>query len=395
MSIKNPWRFIKKINYSTNLITGYYKEKFNNIQKSYKNFINSFNKFIYNFNELQNNFNNFNSNYQKERIKNQKQYQEITKKIHSLENKLDSLKTSNDASFGKIEKTYNENYSLLKYYFFNGEEDKYANMDTDDLFKFCLINDIKIKSFSPLENKLYLETKDNITISTNDKITNLKSVFGLNSYSIPLIDDFKDFVVFDIGMNRGYLSLKFANNEYCRAVYSFEVDKKTYRLAIDNFGLNPDISYKISPHNYGLSNKNENLEIYTLPGLDGFTTAKLDLAQKLIDMSEQNQKIIIKIAEVRDAGTEILKIIEEDEINTRIILKIDTKGSELEILESIKNKGLLSKVDVIMGILHEKANLNVELKEFVNIKPKNLDNNMTEFCFIRKEYFKPIPISSE
>ncbi len=61
----------------------------------------------------------------------------------------------------------------------------------------------------------------------------------MDGYSVPQLYQFKEFVVFDIELNRGYAALKFANLDSCKAVYGFKINDDTYDFALENFNLNP------------------------------------------------------------------------------------------------------------------------------------------------------------
>ncbi|MCE7697894.1 MAG: hypothetical protein K8E24_003330, partial [Methanobacterium paludis] len=98
--------------------------------------------------------------------------------------------------------TVNQNYFECKDYFFNGEEHLFK-LNTDDFFKMCFFNDIKLLSYSPSENRIYLKTEDGIVLVTNNRYGTIKEIFARNGYSVPALYQFKEFVVFDVGMNRG------------------------------------------------------------------------------------------------------------------------------------------------------------------------------------------------
>lgn len=106
-----------------------------------------------------------------------------------------------------------------------------------------------------------LKTEDGIILMTNNRFYTIKEIFALSGYSVPQLYKFEEFVVFDIGMNRGYASLNFANFDSCSTVYGFEINNETYNLALENLSLNPKLAYKIKTYDYGLSDKDGEVDI--------------------------------------------------------------------------------------------------------------------------------------
>ena len=292
--------------------------------------------------------------------------------------------------------TFNSYYYSCKDYFFNGEEKQFKFVDSDQFFRMCFFNDIKLLSFSPSENRIYLKTEDNIILSTNNRYYTILEIFGKNGYSIPQLYQFKEFVVFDIGMNRGYASLKFANFDSCKAVYGFEINKETYNFALENFNLNPKLSLKIKPYNFGLYNKNAEVDIYCLHGSDGVTTTELEFTNVQYEWLRKREQMEIKKAKVKEAGPVILDIIEQDEIDCHIVLKIDTEGSESKIIDSLISRGILDKVDLIIGESHLKSeNLEDKFDGFTNISKVYHNDIVYGFVYVRDKFYNPLPLDTE
>jgi FkbM family methyltransferase len=290
--------------------------------------------------------------------------------------------------------TFNTNYAECKNYFFNGDEHLFKMRNTDDFFKMCFFNNIQLLSYSPSENKIYLKTEDGIVLVTNNRYATIKEIFARNGYSVPVLYQFKDFVVFDVGMNRGYSALKFANFDSCKAVYGFEIDKDTYNFALENFNLNLRISHKIKPYNFGLSDEEDEVDIYSLPGCDGITTTRLEFTDIQGEWKNGKQEMKIKKAKVKSAGSFLSNIIQNESINSKIVLKIDTEGAEDKIIDDLIREGVLNKVDLIMGEIHlDTFDLDNKLTGFKEINKVYHTEDIYSFCYVREELYNELPLS--
>ncbi len=281
-------------------------------------------------------------------------------------------------------------YSKNKYYFFNGEEHLFESMDTDTFFKMCFCNNIKLLAFSHNENRILLETEDGIKFFTNNRFWTIDSVFARNEYSIPQLYTFSDFVVLDIGMNRGYASLKFANFDSCSAVYGFEIDPNTYNLALENFNLNPKLNNKIHPFNFGLYDEDKELDLFYIPGYDGITTTNIEFAKTQSEWVSQKDLMKIKKANVKEAGKVISYIIEKEN-KSNIVLKIDTEGAESKIIDNLIENNLLEKIDMIIGEIHlETEDLEEKLLGFKRVHKNFASESIYTLCMVKKEYYNPL-----
>ncbi|AIS31507.1 methyltransferase FkbM family [Methanobacterium formicicum] len=288
--------------------------------------------------------------------------------------------------------TFNQNYDICKGYFFNGDENSFEMMDTDQFFQMCFFNNIQLLSHSPSENRIYLETEEGIKLVTNNRFYTIGEIYARDGYSVPQLYQFKEFVVFDIGMNRGYAALKFANYDSCKAVYGFEINQDTYDFAIENLDLNPELAHKIKAYNFGLSDKDDEIDIYCLPGSDGITTTELEFTNVQAEWLKGKEQMKIKKANVKEASAIILNILKKGNINSNIVLKIDTEGSEHKILDNLIDKDVLDKVDLIMGENHLLGeDLDEKLVGFKNISKKFYTNDIYSFCYVKDEYFKKLP----
>ena len=294
-------------------------------------------------------------------------------------------------------KLYVGNYNECKKYFFNDNEQLLSKyLDTDDLFRTCFFNNIKFLSYSPAENKILLKTKEGIILATNNRFYTIKEVIGFDGYSVPQLYQFDDFIVFDVGMNRAYASLRFAQFNNCSAVYGFEIDKNTYDKAIYNINLNKELSDKITPFNIGLSNKNESVNMYYLEGADGINTVEEDLVNIQYEMKEDINKVKSKTVKVKKSSEILGNLIKTKKNNSKVILKIDTEGSEYDIIDDLIESKLIYKIDLILGEGHRFKNnrdLSKELSDLGFKKIENKDNNIVyNFAFVKKEYYDVWPL---
>ncbi len=258
------------------------------------------------------------------------------------------------------------------------------------MFKLCYFNDIEFLSFSPAENKLLLKDKFGTILATNNRYYNILEVIAYDSYSVPQLYEFDDFVVFDIGMNRGYSSLRFAEFDNCSRVYGFEIDDVTYDKAVYHKKLNPQLADKLKLHNFGISNKNSKEELYFLKGADTLSTLEPDFVDIEFQLKAAKDKVETKLVEVRRASEVIEHIIERDNIKSKIVLKIDTEGSEYKIIDDLIQSNTINNVDLILGEGHkfcdEDIGLKLENAGFKLIKRTDFDI-VYNFAYVKGEYF--------
>jgi len=349
------------------------------------------NKFIDKYEHNQEKTNKFIDKYEHNQEKTNKfidKYEHNQEKINTF---MDSYVSIRENLKTAIE-TFNQNYDICKGYFFNGDENSFEMMNTDQFFQMCFFNNIKLLSYSPSENRIFLETEDGIKLVTNNRFYTIGEIYARDGYSVPQLYQFKEFVVFDIGMNRGYAALKFANYDSCKAVYGFEINQETYDFALENLNLNPELANKIKAYNFGLSDKDDEIDIYCLPGSDGITTTELEFTNIQSEWLKGKEQMNIEKAMIKEASAILLDIIKKDNINSNIVLKIDTEGSEHKILDNLIDNDLLDRVDLIMGENHLFGeDLDEKLVAFKNISKKFYTDNIYSFCYVKDKYFKKLP----
>lgn len=318
MDLKNPFYFIKKANKSFNL----FLESFKRIDF----FLNSYPKDL------------------------EGQNQRIDKLNKNVEN---------------IIKKSNEDHEIKIKYFFNGKVHELIDMNINPytLYDICVSNNISFLNILPEKNRFYLKTNNEIILACNSNYGVIKEVFVQNSYLIPKLFEFEEFVLFDVGMHRGYVSLAIGQMDSCKEVYGFEIDPDTFKFAQENLALNPRITKKIHPHSFGLSDSNQDVDLYIIPPMDGRTTTKNSFLK--VESSKRDLYTINKKSKIKQASEIFNKIIKSNNITTNLVLKIDTEGAEYEILKDLYHSGILNKFDLVMGECHYgKKELEKYLRDF-------------------------------
>ena len=317
-----------------------------------------------------------------------------------LKNQVSDLLNNNyiklNNNFKNSMKIVENHYENCRKYFFNGTEDQLKeSTNTDLLFNFCYFNNIELLSYAPEENTLLLKTDDGIILSTNNHVFTIMEIYGLNEYMLPIFYKLEDFVVFDIGMNRAYATLKFASFNNCSAIYGFEIDKVTYDKAVENILLNPQLSNKIKTFNFGLSDVDEIVDLYYYDGYDGLNTMMPEFLESGSALNHYKDKVEVKKVKVKKASEIISNILSENNIQSKVVLKIDTEGAEYKIISDLISSGIIDKVDVIIGEGHifsgndfrqDLLNLGFKIVKF------EMNDATYDFAFVREEYFNYWPI---
>lgn len=173
-------------------------------------------------------------------------------------------------------------------------------------------------------------------------------IFYYNTYYLDMGSD--ESVVIDIGMNIGISCLYFASKEEVTKVYGFEPFLDTYNQALYNFGLNDKkIADKIEAYNYGLTDRDEDKYISMNAKESGYRSI-------LSQASDENSVHIV----CKSAGKVVNDIIEASR-GKKIILKIDTEGSEYAIFDSLVKEECFSKIDAVLMEYHNGADSLIDI----------------------------------
>ncbi len=153
------------------------------------------------------------------------------------------------------------------------------------------------------------------------------------------------YVVVDIGMNVGFASLTKANDPHVLHVYGFEPIAKTYQLAQRNFSMNPELESKISAFNFGLSDKDEQVEVRFCNN-------------EIMSVSSEGTfdscfwgEVSTEIIDLRRAS-EVISDIVRRHPGVPIFLKCDCEGAEFKIFRDLASHGLLDKLSIVVVEWH-------------------------------------------
>ncbi|MGN1153456.1 MAG: FkbM family methyltransferase [Candidatus Gastranaerophilaceae bacterium] len=217
------------------------------------------------------------------------------------------------------------------------------------------IKNLETKGFrlQDLKNEIILSNKK-IKIATDRYAWIAQEVFFDEIYKIPtaLLKNNTKYCVFDIGSNRCYTALYFADKKWCKQVYSFEIMPQTYKLAMKNLKLNNKyLQNKIQAYNLGLGAENKEVEALYIPNRDGISTLNLEwlesYAPKVVTKAKSTKCKIIQ------ASTFLRDLIEQQNISN-IIFKIDVEGAEYDILQDLADNypAIFEKISIMIGDTH-------------------------------------------
>jgi FkbM family methyltransferase len=148
-------------------------------------------------------------------------------------------------------------------------------------------------------------------------------------------------VVWDIGLNVGLDSIFFAS-QHNAVVIGFEPFEKTYKQALRNISLNPSLSDKIHPFNFGISDANyKSTEPNYSSGENHFGPSESNGA------CNENFKFDYEQIELRDAD-DILESIVADYPNHDVVAKINCAGAEYGIITRLFMTGKLNLIDTVI-----------------------------------------------
>lgn len=161
---------------------------------------------------------------------------------------------------------------------------------------------------------------------------------GRLTYILNKIDKYlaKEKIIFDVGSDRGqiihFFLLLYSNSK----IFGFEPNKSSYKKILNNLRnwFPNKLNYEI--FNYALMNNNQSREFYfsKYPELSSFYKIN-------------NDNNINKIEEV-DVSTGDLFLKQKKYINEIDILKINTQGSELDVLKGFHETLYNSKIKIIL-----------------------------------------------
>jgi FkbM family methyltransferase len=150
-------------------------------------------------------------------------------------------------------------------------------------------------------------------------------------------------IIIDVGMNIGLASLKMATDPMVLEVYGYEPFRTPFNRAMDHFKLNPSLSRKIHPHQFGLAGADQDSDVVIA------ANATLSNSIKGREGGTEIERIT-----VRDAGPILRPILDKaDNVGAEVFVKLDCEGSEFPILESLVRNDLLKRIRGFMVEWHK------------------------------------------
>lgn len=239
-------------------------------------------------------------------------------------------------------------YQSFRLAFFKGKQEPLAIPNIDYLIFSAMFNDIRFLRYDRKSHRILL-TKDDVIFATDAYFYILIELFAHEEYQALRNLADRPFVIYDLGMNRGYASLWFANHPLCRAVHGFELVEATYEFALDNFALNPRLAEKITAHCLGLGGENKSVSLLYESATDGVSTIIPEFYHSYWT-AQRKQQCLRRDVQIKKAS-EVFASLPECENGMMRILKIDVEGAEYDILADLSANGRLD-FDVIVAEAH-------------------------------------------
>lgn len=193
-----------------------------------------------------------------------------------------------------------------------------------------------------------------------------RTLSGQTYKSVPFLNDVK--IIFDVGANIGASSIFFANMYKDTIIHSFEPS----RAALDLLEKNTEKFDSIQIHDFGLFNNDVEIDIY----IGTHSSLNNSLCRHKYS-SPKTEKIKLKSAK------DFLLTNNIDHID---ILKVDTEGCEIHILDSLKD--CLSNIKAIYMEFHSESDrlaIDEMLKDnFSLVHGVILNPHRGNFCYVSK-----------
>ena len=153
-------------------------------------------------------------------------------------------------------------------------------------------------------------------------------------------------IFIDVGMNVGIVSMYYASKNYIEKVYAFEPFTLTYEKALKNFSQNrAEVVEKIQHNNYGLG-YSEEVRFITEYN-QNYSGGNSTLTDKSINIGNQQGISVI----IKNAASEIEWTISENP-DRNIVCKIDTEGSEYEIIDILNENRIVDRISAFIMEYH-------------------------------------------
>jgi FkbM family methyltransferase len=192
----------------------------------------------------------------------------------------------------------------------------------------------------------------NIYIESLEEFHILNEVFINDDYHYTTK---KKSILIDIGCNIGITSLFFSTFSYIEKIIAFEPVRVTYEQAKLNFQLNAKMCKVDAIKNVGLG-KSAREERFLF---DSKVKGNTGIRGKLSPSYSKNKSAEEISVNINEASSEILEITNQNR-SLKVIVKMDCEGAEYEILENLKETGVIDEIDVLLMEWHDKGTEMIE-----------------------------------
>lgn len=167
----------------------------------------------------------------------------------------------------------------------------------------------------------------------------LSEIFIYNEYNFITG---RDKIVIDIGMNAGLASLFLARDPSVQEIHAFEPFSLPHARALKNFALNPRAAAKIKPNQFGLGEKDDQMEVMVRSDATiGISVRGADSGKPETILIKEAACVIGPLAErARNAGMDL-------------IIKMDCEGSEFGIFEALARHDLFGSINAMVIEWHK------------------------------------------
>ncbi len=163
--------------------------------------------------------------------------------------------------------------------------------------------------------------------------------------------------IFDVGANIGLFSLFVSRLQKNVKIYAFEPIEPIFEVLQENIHLHS--LHNIFLFNYGLSSENNSEKLFTFyPNMAGNSTTKpLEKLeqQKAMNavLSQEQVKYFFQNSQVNGELRTLSSVIDELNIKTIDLLKIDVEGEEYEVLKGIEENDW-GKIKQVFAEVHDR-----------------------------------------
>jgi len=277
--------------------------------------------------------------------------------------------------------------NVLRFFGFDSSFFYKLNIEIVSLYNSCKENNIKYLSHNQKEGKIYFRYNEKYILVSDYSVATIVQIFAYRNYDFAFPESDNGYLVFDIGMNKGYSSMWFAMQPNIKKVIGYEVNEELSEYIDENRKLNKQLFKKIKSNTFGLAGKSKETTLRYLKNDDGVSTIREDFYLKYWSEDRKNG-VKEKKVKVKEASSEINKYLKEFP-NSNYILKIDVEGSEYEIISNLAKKELLNKFDIIVGETHSGfKDIERHLNCFTIENLENFAGDLNTFVAFNKKYKK-------